>query len=347
MDIKEFDYPLDRSLIAQEPIEPRDHSRLLILNRKTQEISHHYFYEITNYLSDNDVLVLNNSQVLPARLLGKKEKNNKPAEILLIRPKNQPFFNAQIWPARWLAIGGPKLKKGDIINFNNELSLVIKEKLNYQLVVEFNQKDQKLKEIIYQLGEMPLPPYIKNPTEKSFLNYQTVYAQELGSIAAPTAGFHFTSQLIEEIKKKGVEIEFITLHVGLGTFLPIKSQKVEHHQMEREYFRISPETASRLNQAKDKGKRIIAVGTTVTRVLETISHEGKITGQENWTELFIYPGYQFKFIDALITNFHLPQSTPLLLVSAFAGKNLIFKAYQEAQEKKYRFYSFGDAMFII
>ena len=343
MDLKEFDYHLDKTLIAQEPIEPKDHSRLLILNRKTQTIEHKYFYQIIDYLSKNDVLVLNNTKVIPAKLTGKI--NNKQKEILLVEPKNKNQDLSK-WPNKWRVLG-KKLKEGQIFILSNDLQGIIIEKNGYEATIKFNQKGKKLKELIFNLGKAPLPPYIKTPTKKSLFSYQTVYAKELGSIAAPTAGFHFTKELLKKIKKKGVEIIFITLHVGLGTFLPIKTEKIEEHKMEKEYFILNPKKAKKLNEAKKNKKRIIAVGTTVVRTLETCAKDGILIPQQGYTDLFIYPGYKFKFVDALITNFHLPKSTPLLLVCAFASKDLIFKAYQEAQKLKYHFYSFGDAMFII
>lgn len=343
MKISEFDYFLDKNLIAQEPREPRDHSRLLILNRKNKKIIHTYFYKIINYLSEKDVLVLNNTRVIPAKLIGKI--GNKEKEILLVKPFKEKI-SFKNWPDQWYVLG-KKLKVGKKIIFSKELEGEIIKKIGMTSIILFNKKGGSLKKLISKIGLMPLPPYIKRPTKKSFDNYQTVYAKYLGSIAAPTAGFHFTKKLLKKIKAKGVQIEYITLNIGLGTFLPIKTQNVEEHQMEKEFFILSKNTALKLNKAKEQGKRIIAVGTTVTRVLESCSINGKLKPQKKYTDLFIYPGYQFKFIDALITNFHLPKSTPLLLVCAFASKELIFKAYQEAIKRKYRFYSFGDAMFII
>ncbi len=344
MNLSEFDYPLDKNLIAQEPITPRDHSRLLILDRKRKTIEHKYFYQIIDYLDKNDVLVLNDSKVIPAKITGKTENSSK--EILIVKPLEELKLFSNNWPSKWLVLG-KKLKEGQKIIFSKNLEGIIIEKRGYESIIEFNQKGKNLKTNLLKLGKMPLPPYIKNPTIKSFLKYQTIYAKKLGSIAAPTAGFHFTKRLLKKIQKKGVTITYITLHVGLGTFLPIKEEKIENHKMEKEYFIITKKTASILNKAKKEGKRIIAVGTTVTRTLESATEKGILKPKIGYTDLFIYPGYKFKFIDALITNFHLPKSTPLLLVCAFASKELILKAYQEAQKRKYRFYSFGDAMFII
>lgn len=347
MDISLFDYYLPKELIAQEPIEPRDNSRLMVLDRKHHTIDHTIFYKIIDYLNNNDVLVFNDSKVVPARLEGYKKITKGKVEILLERPLNKEAFDFTSWPAKWYAIGKPELKIDQVIIFKNNLEAQIKEKHNYELVIEFNQDGEKLKNSLLLQGQIPLPPYIDSPTNKSFSNYQTVYAQHEGSIAAPTAGFHFTKTLLEQLKEKGVQMEFIILHVGLGTFLPVKETKIEEHKMHSEYFVISPEVSARLNKAKFKGKRIISIGTTVTRVLETCADNNKeVKPGHGWTDLFIYPGYQFKFVDALITNFHLPKSTLLMLVAAFAGRDFIMQAYQEAVNKKYRFFSFGDAMFI-
>ncbi len=348
MDISLFDYHLPKKFIAQEPIEPRDHSRLLILDRKSKRIEHKKFYEILNYLSDNDVLVFNNSKVVPARLYGKKIPNHGKAEILLIRPKNKEIFDFISWPKQWVIIGKPELKQGQIIEFSKALKGKIEAELNYERIIHFNIEGEALKQEILSLGQFPLPPYITKSTEKSFLEYQTIYAEKEGSIAAPTAGFHFTKDLFKKIKEKGINIQFITLHVGLGTFLSVKTQDIKKHQMHSEFFELSKDTAKILNKVKSKGKRIIAVGTTAARVLESCANENlELEAKKDWTNLFIYPGYKFKFVDSLITNFHLPKSTLLMLVSALAGRDLILKAYEEAIEKKYRFFSFGDGMLIV
>ena len=347
MDISLFDYHLPKEFIAQESIEPRDHSRLLILNRKTGAIEHKYFYDIIDYLSDNDVLVFNNSKVVPARLYGKKIPGLGKTEILLIRPEDKEIFDFISWPKQWVVIGKPQLKRGQVIEFNKALKGEIETELNYEKVICFNMEGEALKKEILLLGKFPLPPYITKPTKKSFLEYQTIYAEKEGSIAAPTAGFHFTKDLFKKIQEKGIDIQFITLHIGLGTFLSVKSKDIEKHQMHSEFFELSKDTAKILNKAKSEGKRIIAVGTTAARVLESCSDKNfELKEKNDWTNLFIYPGYKFKFVDALITNFHLSKSTLLMLVSAFAGRDLILKTYQDAIEKKYRFFSFGDAMFI-
>ncbi len=347
MNISLFDYHLSKEFIAQEPIEPRDHSRLLILDRKIKKIEHKRFYEILNYLSDNDVLVFNNSKVVPARLYGKKIPTQGKTEILLIRPENKKIFDFISWPKRWVIIGKPQLKQEQIIEFSQALKGKIEEILNYERIICFNMEGNALKQEILSLGQFPLPPYITNPIKYSFSKYQTIYAEKEGSIAAPTAGFHFTKDLFKKIKEKGIDIQFITLHVGLGTFLSVKSQDIEKHQMHSESFELSKDVAKILNKAKSEGKRIIAVGTTVTRVLEScVNENSELEPKQEQTDLFIYPGCKFKFVDSLITNFHLPKSTLLMLVFAFAGGDIILKAYQQAIMKKYRFFSFGDAMFI-
>ena len=347
MDISLFDYYLPKEFIAQEPMEPRDHSRLLILNRKTQEIAHRYFYQILDYLTPYDVLVFNDTKVVPARLFGKKAKTGGKAEVVLIRPKGLNFFDFIHWPKEWIIIGQPELKLGQKIEFSNIWEGEIIEKNGYERVIRFNLEGEALKQEIMKVGQMPLPPYVTQPSSESYKKYQTVYATKEGAVAAPTAGFHFTESLLKQIEDKGIEKEFVTLHVGLGTFLSVKEKEIENHEIHSEYFILSPEVAQKLNQAKTEGKRIISVGTTVARVLENCAQEdGILKAKSDWTKLFIYPGYNFKFIDSLITNFHLPKSTLLMLVSAFAGRDLIFKAYEEAINKKYRFFSFGDAMFI-
>jgi len=346
MTLEDFNYYLPPELIAQEPISPRDHSNLLILNRSTGKIAHHKFYEIIDYLTPQDVLVFNDTQVVPARLLGNKEKTGAKTEILLIKPQGQNSFDYSVWPAAWIALG-KNLNEGDKVVFSGTLEGRVQAKHNYEIVIEFNQKDDNLKESILSLGKIPLPPYIKKPTNASFSNYQTVYAKKVGAVAAPTAGFHFTQELLDKIKHKGVQIEFLTLHIGLGTFLPVKETTIEEHKMHSEYFILELEVAKRINQAKDLNKRIIAVGTTVVRVLESCAQNGVLFPREGETSLFIFPPYNFQIVDALITNFHLPKSTLLMLVSAFAGLDLIKSAYLEAVEKRYRFFSFGDAMMIV
>jgi len=343
--LKEFDYRLPKEYIAQKPVYPRDHSKLMVVNQETGEISHYLFYQIEKFLKKGDVLVLNNTKVIPARLIGQKPETGGKIEILLIRPQLKNLKDYR-WSKRWIVIGRPGLKEGQKIIFPNGLKAEVKKVLNYERIIEFNCEAEKLKRVIYKIGQAPTPPYIKRLS--NLKEYQTSYAKHLGSVAAPTAGFHFTPRLIKKLKNKGIIFKYVTLHVGLGTFEPVKTENIEEHKIEAEWAEIDKKTAQFLNQAKKKGQKIIAVGTTTTRTLEGFSDKkNHLKSGQKFINLFIYPGYQFKFIDALITNFHLPKSTLLMLVSAFAGKELIFKAYNEAIKNHYRFFSFGDAMFII
>lgn len=347
MKLKDFDYKLPKNLIAQKPISPRDHSRLLVLNRQTGKIEHRHFYEIENFLKKGDVLVLNDSKVIPARLWGRRESGGK-AEVLLLRPKAKNLKN-YVWSEEWWVIAKPGLALNQIITFPVGLKAEVLKINGYERLVRFNYRGEKLKKIIYRIGQAPVPPYIKTNISGAKLKkeYQTIYAKHLGSVAAPTAGFHFTPKLIRKLKAKGVQFQYVTLHVGLGTFQPVKEEKIENHKMSVEWAEINNRTAAFLNGAKKQGRRIIAVGTTATRVLESAAgSKGVIRPGQKFVDLFIYPGYKFKIVDALITNFHLPKSTLLLLVSAFAGRNSILAAYQKAIKNKYRFFSFGDAMFI-
>ncbi len=337
MKLQEFYYDLPEELIAQYPIENRAEARLLILNRNTGEIIHRHFYEIVEYFSEGDILVLNDTKVFKARIFGRKETGAQ-IEILIISYHNNEC-TALINP-------GSRIRDNTKIFFANGLFAQVKsrEKGRYQL--EFNKE---VENIIEHLGKIPLPHYIKREPEKlDEKEYQTVFAQKTGSIAAPTAGLHFTKEILYEIKSKGVKIAYITLHIGPGTFKPILSENIEEHYMDPEYVEVSEEAAELINI----GKKVIGVGTSVTRTLEYIASKNKdgkkrVMPFSGYADLFIYPGHKFKVIDCLITNFHLPCSTPLLLVCAFAGKELIFKAYKEAIEKRYRFLSYGDAMFII
>lgn len=348
MKLSDFDYNLPKNLVAQKPISPRDQSRLMVVDRQEQKIGHYHFYDMAKFLKKGDVLVLNNSKVLPARIFGKKETGAK-VEILLVRPKGD---NLKIysWKNEWWVIGKPGLNLREIVNFSNGLRARVIKVDGYYRLLKFNCQGEKLKKIIYKIGEAPIPPYINNKVSADKLKkqYQTIYAKQLGSIAAPTAGFHFTPKLIKELKSKGIAFKFITLHVGPGTFQPIKSENIKDHKMMGEWVQIDKQTADFLNQAKRQKRRIITVGTTSVRSLEAFSDKkGIVHSGQKFVDLFIYPGYKFKVVDALITNFHLPKSTLLLLVSTLASKPLIFKAYKEAIKKKYRFFSFGDAMFII
>ncbi|MCD6522110.1 tRNA preQ1(34) S-adenosylmethionine ribosyltransferase-isomerase QueA [Candidatus Calescamantes bacterium] len=337
MRIEEFDYPLPSHLIAQEPPARRGTSRLLVLERG-KGISHHRFSEIVNYLREGDVLVLNDAKVIPARLHGLKKGTGGKVEVLLLEKLEE-----KVWK---VAVRGRKILPGTWIEFPEGIMAEVIDDVEGKRIVKFHSS-LSMREILNRIGEVPLPPYIKFPTDRSFRKYQTVYARKNGAVAAPTAGFHFTKGILEKIRKKGVEIVSLTLYVGWGTFAPVKVEEVEKHKMEREFYELSEETARIINERKEKGGRIVAVGTTVVRVLETCRKEGRLIPGKGWTELFIYPGYQFKAVDLLLTNFHLPRSTPLLLVCAFAGKEAIFSAYQEAIKEGYRFYSFGDAMLII
>ena len=335
----DFDYNLPEELIAQVPIKERDHSRLLILDKSTGEITHERFDSIINYLNKGDVLVINNTKVLPARLIGTKEDTNAVIEVLMLKDLGDNKWECLSKPAK-------RIKIGTIVKFSEELSAKCVG-IGEEGIREFEFIYNGIfLEILDRLGEMPLPPYIHEKL-KDKDRYQTVYAKEVGSAAAPTAGLHFTKELLERIKEKGIIIEEITLHVGLGTFRPVSVEDVTKHKMHSEFYTMSNETAEALNKAKKEGRRIISVGTTTTRTLETILRDypefKEISG---WTDIFIYPGFEFKAIDGLITNFHLPKSTLIMLVSAFASKEYIMKAYEEAVNEKYRFFSFGDAMFI-
>lgn len=340
MKVTEFDYELPEELIAQTPIKKRDESRLMVLNRKEQTIEHKIFKDIIDYLKPGDVLVRNNTKVIPARLYGKKETGAK-VEFLLLNNIEGDIWESIVRPGNKLHVGA-KVIFGDGI-----LEAEILEVMpGGTRKVEFKY-DGIFNEILDKIGLMPLPPYIHESLKEKD-RYQTVYAKYNGSAAAPTAGLHFTPELLEKIQEKGVEIANVTLHVGIGTFRPVKEDTVEAHKMHSEHFYIKQEDVDKINKAKKEGRRVIAVGTTSCRVLESIADEntGMVKPIEDDTEIFIYPGYKFKCIDGLITNFHLPQSTLLMLVSALAGKEFIMKAYKEAVKEKYRFFSFGDAMFI-
>ncbi|MFA6146366.1 MAG: tRNA preQ1(34) S-adenosylmethionine ribosyltransferase-isomerase QueA [Patescibacteria group bacterium] len=336
MHLKEFNYELPKELIAQKPCQPRDHSRLMILNRKNKSITHDYFYNLGKYLKPTDVLVANDSKVIPARIQGKKPTGGK-IEILLIRP-----INAHQWEIMVKGKVNPDLK----IIFSKNLSGILEKKLSDQTwQINFNLSGVLFDKTINKLGQTPTPPYIKHSS--NLKEYQTIYANSPGSSAAPTAGFHFTKKLINNLKKQKISFEFVTLHVGPGTFLPVREENIEKHKMHAEWAEISTKTANALNKAKNNQQRIIAVGTTSARTLETFSNKNKLQAGNKMTDIFIYPGYQFKFIDGLITNFHIPESTLLMLISAFADRDFILTAYQKAIKNKYRFYSFGDAMLII
>jgi len=339
MKVKEFDYYLPESLIAQQPIENRDESRLMLLNKETGETTDRYFKEIVELLNKDDILILNDSKVIPARLYGEKVPTGTEIEVLLLNRVNKNTWEVLVRP-------GKRVKKGVKVKFGD--GELVGEAVEYTdfggRIMEFSFEGN-FDEILDKLGQMPLPPYIKKDLDEPE-RYQTVYAKKRGSVAAPTAGLHFTPELMEEIKNKGVQIKYITLHVGLGTFRPVKTDKVEEHDMHAEYIEVDEEIVETIKQTKEGKGRVIAVGTTVTRALETAAETGELSEFKGWTEIFIYPGYEFKVIDALITNFHLPKSTLLMMISALADKEKIFNAYEKAIEKEYRFYSLGDAMFI-
>lgn len=336
----DFYYDLPQELIAQEPLKERDMSRLMTLNRKTGETGHYHFHDILDMLNPDDCLILNNSRVLPARLYGNKEKTGGKIEFLLLTQKGKDTWEILVKPGRIA-------KPGARFVFGN--GLLTAEILD---VVEGGDRIAKFTyegnffEILEKIGEMPLPHYITHKL-KDKERYQTVYSKPIGSAAAPTAGLHFTPELLEKIKAKDVKIGYVTLHVGLGTFRPVKSENIEDHEMHFEHYELPEETANLINETKKAGGRVVGVGTTSCRTLETVAHEqGCIKAAEGWTGIFIYPGYEFKALDALITNFHLPESTLIMLISAFAGREHVLAAYEEAIREKYRFYSFGDAMFI-
>lgn len=339
MKIEEFDYELDNNLIAQTPLLERSNSKLLILDRKTGNIEHKYFYNIIDYLNENDVLVLNDTKVLPARLIGVKDITSAVIELLLLNELEIDTWECLAKPVK-------RLKESTKIVFSDKLEAIVTKVLDNGIVHVKLIYEGILLEILSELGEMPLPPYIHEKLSDKD-RYQTVYAKNIGSAAAPTAGFHFTEELLKKIKEKGIKIVNVTLHVGLGTFRPVQVETIEEHEMHSEYYSMDEKTANILNEAKKNDQRIIAVGTTTTRVLETIMNEyNEFKFNSGNTNIFIYPGYKFKAIDGLITNFHLPKSTLLMLVSAFSSKEMIMSSYQEAIKNNYRFFSFGDAMFI-
>ncbi len=336
--LDDYDYLLPEELIAQTPVEPRDSSRLMVLNRGNKSIEHKKFSDIISYLKKGDLLVLNSTRVIPARLIGKKE-NGVIVEIFLLKRLDLTTWECLVKP-------GKRLKIGSEVFIGSELKAVINEiKENGNRVISFSFEGI-FEEILYKLGEMPLPPYITNKlSEKE--RYQTVYSIKGESVAAPTAGLHFTKELLNKIEEKGVEIAEIFLDVGIGTFRPVKSENILEHEMHSETYEIPEDAAEKINRAKSEGRRVVAVGTTSVRTVESaVNEKGIIAAGKSSTSIFIYPGYKFKMVDALITNFHLPKSTLIMLVSAFAGKEFVFEAYKKAVEEKYRFFSFGDAMFL-
>lgn len=340
MNVKDYDYDLPEELIAQDPLEDRSSSRLMVLDRQTGDVEHRHFTDILEYFHPGDCLVINNTKVIPARLFGVKEDTQAKIEVLLLKRKENDIWETLVKPGK-KAKPGTKLVFGDGL-LTAEVVDVVEEG---NRLIQFHY-DGIFEEILDQLGQMPLPPYITHQL-KDKNRYQTVYAKYDGSAAAPTAGLHFTKELLQKVKDMGVDIAEVTLHVGLGTFRPVKVENVLDHHMHSEFYMVSQEAADKINRAKESGHRVIAVGTTSTRTLEAAADEnGRLYETSGWTEIFIYPGYQFKVIDALITNFHLPQSTLVMLVSALAGREHVLHAYETAVKEKYRFFSFGDAMLI-
>ena len=340
MNVKDYDYDLPEELIAQDPLEDRSSSRLMVLDRQTGDVEHRHFTDILEYLHPGDCLVINNTKVIPARLFGVKEDTQAKIEVLLLKRKENDIWETLVKPGK-KAKPGTKLVFGDGL-LTAEVVDVVEEG---NRLIQFHY-DGIFEEILDQLGQMPLPPYITHQL-KDKNRYQTVYAKYDGSAAAPTAGLHFTKDLLQKVKDMGVDIAEVTLHVGLGTFRPVKVENVLDHHMHSEFYMVSQEAADKINRAKESGHRVIAVGTTSTRTLEAAADEnGRLHETSGWTEIFIYPGYQFKVIDALITNFHLPQSTLVMLVSALAGREHVLHAYEIAVKERYRFFSFGDAMLI-
>ena len=337
----DFGFDLPEELIAQDPLEKRSNSRMLVLDKHTGDVKHRHFYDVLEYIQPGDCLVINDTKVIPARLLGVKTDTGAKIEVLLLKRKEENVWEALVKPGKKAKVGaklsfGEGLLTGEVIDVVEEGNRLIR--FSYQGIFE---------EILDELGEMPLPPYITHQLEDKE-RYQTVYAKHSGSAAAPTAGLHFTEELLQQIEEKGVSVARVTLHVGLGTFRPVKVDDILEHHMHAEFYQLEQSQADKINQAKDAGKKVIAVGTTSCRTIESVADKhGRLKETSGWTEIFIYPGYEFKVLDALITNFHLPESTLVMLVSALAGRENILAAYKQAVEEKYRFFSFGDAMLII
>ncbi len=338
MNKSDFYYNLPEELIAQTPVEPRDHSRMLVYDRETGEIEHKHFYDIIDYLKAGDVLVINDTKVLPARIYGVKEGTGAKIEFLLHKRIRLDEWEVLVKPAKKATVGA-------VIRFSDELTATVTGYIGEGLRTVRFSYDGVFEDILSRVGEMPLPHYIHERLSDG-TRYQTVYARESGSSAAPTAGLHFTPELLQKIRDKGVEIVKVLLHVGLGTFRPVKAENILDHKMHSEYYCVSPEAAAAVNKAKAEGRRVIAVGTTSVRTLESAWHDGKLNAESGETSIFIYPPYKFKAVDALITNFHLPESTLIMLVSAFIGRENALKMYECAVENKYRFFSFGDATFL-
>ena len=335
MKLEEFNYDLPKELIAQEPAEPRDSCRLMMVDKKTGEWEHHHFRDILDEIREGDVFVFNNTKVIPARLYGKKKDTGGKVEMLLLTPKGNDTWEVLVNPGR-------KALPGVEIEFAENCYCKVLDKTEFGgRLVEFHYDDS----LLDQIGEMPTPPYIHKKLGNND-EYQTVYAKYKGSAAAPTAGLHFTPELMEEMKKKGAKLLFVTLHVGIGTFRPVSEENIEDHEMHKEWYTVSEETAKEVNAARAEGRRVIAVGTTSVRTLESAGQSGILESGSGWTQLYIYPGYQWHMVDAIVTNFHLPESTLVMMMASFAGREHILAAYEEAVKQKYRFFSFGDAMFL-
>ena len=339
MKLTDFDYDLPEELIAQTPVEPRNSSRLMVLDPVEKSIEHRHFYNLKEYLEPGDTLIFNDTRVMPARLLGWREGTGGKVEVFLLR-----LIDGDTWET--LVKPGRKAREGQVVRFSDELTCTVQETTDFGgRIVKFSYEGI-FEEILDRLGETPLPPYIHEKLADRE-RYQTVYSREQGSAAAPTAGLHFTKEQMAELKEMGVNLGFVTLHVGLGTFRPVSVETVEEHVMHKEYYSISQETADLIKATKAAGKRVIAVGTTSIRTLESAATAvGEIAGRTDWTNIFIYPGYEFKIVDGIVTNFHLPKSTLIMLISAFAGQEFVLKAYEQAVKERYRFFSFGDAMMI-
>ena len=341
MKLSDFNYNLPEELIAQDPLEKRDNSRLMVLHRETGELEHKHFYDVIDYLNPGDCLVVNNTKVIPARLMGVKEETGASIKVLLLKRKEEKVWETLVKPGKKARVGA-RISFGDGLLVGEVIDVV--EEGNRLIRFEY---DGIFEEILDQLGQMPLPPYITHQLQDKN-RYQTVYAKYDGSAAAPTAGLHFTEELLQKIQDKGIRIAKVTLHVGLGTFRPVKEENVLDHHMHSEFYIVDEEAANIINETKANGGRVISVGTTSTRTLETVAEpDGHIPVKSGWTDIFIYPGYRFKAVDCLITNFHLPESTLIMLVSALADRETILHAYETAVEEKYRFFSFGDAMLIL
>ena len=337
--LSDFDYELPEERIAQVPIEPRNASRLMVLDPVEKTIEHKHFYDLKEYLEPGDTLIFNDTRVMPARLIGHRDQTGGKVEVFLLRRLDAVHWETLVKP-------GKKAKPGNVIHFSDELSCTVTDHTDFGgRIVEFRY-DGVFEEILDRLGETPLPPYIHEKLDDKE-RYQTVYNREEGSAAAPTAGLHFTREQMQELKDMGVNLGFVTLHVGLGTFRPVNVENIQQHDMHKEFYRVPDETAKLIRDTKAAGHRVIAVGTTSIRTLESAAEEkNEISGKSGWTQIFIYPGYDFKIVDGIVTNFHLPKSTLIMLVSAFGGRNFVLDAYKTAVDMKYRFFSFGDAMFL-